>query len=76
VSEIEDRLADEVDLSLDQLSHWSKVPYARVRAWADLETELTEEETVRLRTIVTLYMGLYDRLIMAGEVLDETYGGK
>jgi hypothetical protein len=45
-----------------------------VRAWADLDADLTEEEVVRLRTIVTLYMGLYDRLVVAGEVLDETYG--
>jgi hypothetical protein len=74
VSEIENRLADEVDLSLDQLSHWSGVPFARVRKWADLEVDITDEEAVRLRTIIILYQGLFARLVLAGEVLNETFG--
>jgi plasmid maintenance system antidote protein VapI len=73
-STIEERLADEVDLSLDQLARWSRVSYARVRKWAELEIDITDEETVRLRTIIVLYQALYARLVLAGEVLDETFG--
>jgi plasmid maintenance system antidote protein VapI len=71
---IEERLADEADLSLDQLSHWSGVPYARVRQWADGDVEITDEETVRLKAVITLYLALYERLTWLGEVLEEKYG--
>jgi hypothetical protein len=73
VSQIESRLADEVDVSLDQLSHWARLPFRRVLAWANLETDLSDEETVRLKTIISLYQGLHERLVLAGEVLDETF---
>jgi hypothetical protein len=74
MSEIERRLKDEAGLSLEQLATYSRVPLKRVRAWADLEVDITPEEAVRLRTIISLYMGLNDRLVLAGEVLDETFG--
>ena len=73
MSVIEDRLVEHLDLSLDQLATGSGVPYVRVRAWADLEVDLTDEETVRLRTIIALYQALRERLVWAGEVLDETF---
>ena len=72
-STIKDRLADECDLGLDQLSAWSGVTYARVRQWADGEVDITDEEQVRIGTIVTLFYGLHERLVLAREVLDETF---
>lgn len=69
----EERLADEVDVSLDQLSHWSGVPFARVRKWADLEVTITDEEQIRLKMVIGLYMALHDRLELAVEALDEAF---
>jgi hypothetical protein len=72
---IEERLAQEADLSLEQLARYSGVPYARVRQWAtDGDVEITDEETVRLKAVITLYLALYERLTWLGEVLEATYG--
>jgi hypothetical protein len=71
---IEERLADEVDLSLDQLARWSGVKYARVRKWADGKVDITEEETVRFRAVIALAGAYYERCELLAEVLEETYG--
>jgi hypothetical protein len=73
-STIEERLADEVDLSLDQLARWSGLEYARVRKWADGEADITDEETVRLRAVIALAGAYYERCELLAGTLDETFG--
>lgn len=71
---MEEWLADEADLGLDQLARWSGVPFDRVHKWSTLELEVTEEETVRLRAVVTLYLALFEQLTWLGEVFEERFG--
>jgi hypothetical protein len=73
-STIEERLADECDLGLDQLSRWSGVPWARVRAWAEREVDITDEETSRLYSVIGLAQAYYQRCELLAEALDNAYG--
>jgi hypothetical protein len=73
-STIEERLLDEVDLSLDQLARWSGLSWDRVRKWADLEIDLTKNEEVRLHAVIALAGAYYLRCQLLAQVLDEKLG--
>jgi hypothetical protein len=71
---VEERLLEESDLSLEQLSRWSGIPYSIVKGWADLEVDIDDEQTLRLRAVIALAAAYYDRCVLLAQVLDETYG--
>jgi hypothetical protein len=86
---IEERLAEEFDLSLEQASRWSLIPWARLRQWSDGEAELTEDERARLTCVIALAGAYYERCLALKAdfeyaakngiaiiplVFDETYG--
>jgi hypothetical protein len=60
---IEERLADTLDISLDQIARWSLIPYKRVRGWADLEIDITEDERARLTCVLALAEAYYERCV-------------